>query len=70
MEVQFKKHVRVICDLKIGDVVYTEGWGHKLDGTDWIVEDIKNYIGKSESGFMVKINGYERLIDSNWLNKR
>lgn len=70
MEVQFKKHVRVICDLKKGDVVYTEGWGYELDRKDWVIDEIKEAIGKCESGFMVKLNGYDRFIDSTWLNKR
>lgn len=70
MEIQFKKNVRVICDLQIGDKVYTEEWGYKLDGRDWVIEDIKDAIGKCESGFLVKINGYDNYIDSTWLNKR
>lgn len=70
MEIQHKKHVRVICDLNIGDEVYVEGWGYKLDGNKWVIEDIKEAIGKCESSFLVKINGYDRYIDSNWLNKR
>lgn len=70
MEIQHKKNVRVICDLNIGDKVYTEGWGYRLDGKDWVVEDIKEAIGRSESGFLVKINGYESYLDSSWLNKR
>lgn len=68
MEVQFKKHVRIICDLQIGDKVRTIGWGYKLDGKDWTITDIK-YTGNSESGFLVKIDGYDSYIDSNWLNK-
>lgn len=69
MEVQWQKHVRVICDLKVGDKVRTDNWGPALDGVDHFVEEIKSHFGKCDSGFMVKISGYNRLIDSNWLNK-
>lgn len=69
MELQYKKHVRIICDLQIGDKVRTIGWGYKLDGKDWIIEDIQWAIGGCESGVRVKINGYDSYLDSNWLNK-
>lgn len=69
MEVQFKRHVRVICDLAIGDKVRTDGFGPNLDGKDWEIEDIRENIGGCESGFQVKINGYKNYLDSNWLIK-
>lgn len=67
MEIQFSKHVRIICDLKIGDIVRTD-FTYKTKGKDWIIEDIK-YSSNSDSGFLVKINGYENYLDSNWLDK-
>lgn len=69
MEIQFKKHVRVICDLKIGDKVKTDEWGYQLDGIVREIEDIKAAFGKCTSGFLVKITGYDNYIDSNWLDK-
>lgn len=68
MELQFKKHVRVICDLAIGDVVRTD-FDYRLNGKDWVIEDIRFAVGNCESGVLVKIDGYERYIDSNWFDK-
>lgn len=69
MEVQFKKNVRVICDLNIGDRVKTDEWGPALDGKIHTVEAVIEAIGKCESGFMIKISGYNNPLDSNWLDK-
>jgi hypothetical protein len=69
MEVQFKRHVRVICDLEVGDKVKTEEWGRDLDNKVHTVESIRPLIGKCESGFMIKISGYANEIDSSWLDK-
>jgi hypothetical protein len=69
MEVQFKRYVRIICDLEVGDVVQTVNWGYKLDKKDWIITDIKYMLGRCESSFMIKIDGYEHYIDSNWVQK-
>lgn len=69
METQLHRHVRVICDLKIGDTVRTRQFSYKLDNRHWIIEDIKWAFGSSESGVLVKISGYESYIDSNWLAK-
>jgi hypothetical protein len=69
MEVQWKKHVRVICDLELGDKVTTDEWGGKLDNKVHEVEDVFYRPGTCESGFMIKISGYGSPIDSNWLNK-
>lgn len=41
MEIQWKKNVRVICDLEVGDKVRTEDWGRPLDGITHIIEDIE-----------------------------
>lgn len=68
MEFQFGKHVKVVCDLQIGDKVRTDGWGPKLDGKDWIIEDIQLQL-HTESGVIIKINGYPSYIDSNWIDK-
>lgn len=67
IEIQFGKHVRLICDLNIGDRVKADNWGPKLDGKTLIVTGIKR--ANSESGFMVKVEGYENELDSNWLIK-
>lgn len=69
MEVQYKKHVRVICDLEVGDKVTTDGWGPQLDGKIHTILEITPAFGRCESGFFVKISGYDRKLDSNWLNK-
>jgi hypothetical protein len=69
MEVVKGKHVKIILDLNIGDTVQTDGWGKNLDGVDRKIEDIKEAYGKSQSGFTVKITGYDRYIDSDWLIK-
>jgi len=69
MEVQFKRNVRVICDLKVGDKVITDEWGSELDGREYIVEEVKYSPGLCESGFRIKISGYKRPLDSSWLIK-
>lgn len=69
MEVQWKKHVRIICDLEVGDEVMTDNWGPPLDNKVHTVEEVIPDIGHCESGFFVKISGYKNKLDSNWLNK-
>lgn len=69
MEIQYKKHVRVICDLKVGDKVTTDSWGRDLDGRTHEVTDVEYRPGRCESGFMIYISGREHPLDSNWLNK-
>lgn len=69
MEVQFKKHVRVICDLEVGDKVTTDNWGPALDNKVYTIEEVIPNIGYCESGFFVRISGYQNLLDSSWLNK-
>ncbi len=69
MEFKFKKHVRIICDLEIGDKVMTDRWGPKLDGIVHTILDIKPEFGGCESGILVKIDGYDGWIDTGWLNK-
>ncbi len=68
MEFPFKKHVKVVVSLEIGDKVKTDGWGYQLDNKDWIIEDIKFSPG-CESSILIKINGYGNYIDSNWVSK-
>lgn len=69
MEVQFKKHVRVICDLAVGDKVMTDNWGPALDGKQFEVAEISPHIGKCKSGFMARLVGHPTFIDVQWLNK-
>jgi hypothetical protein len=69
MEIQWKKNVRVICDLEVGDKVKTDNWGPQLDNKIHTVEEIIEAIGKCESGFRIKIDGYKSTLDSNWLIK-
>ena len=68
MEVQHSKHVKLVCDLKPGDKVRTDGYGFTLDGKDWTVMEVKRF-QNCQSGFMVKIDGYDHLLDSDWLDK-
>lgn len=69
MEVQWKKNVRVVCDLEVGDKVTTDEWGRELDGKTHTVLKVIPCFGHCESGFMIQICGYDNPIDSNWLNK-
>jgi len=70
MEVKFKKHVRVILDLNVGDKVTTDGWGPLLDNKVHVIEEIFPHLnGGCGSGFLVKISGYPSPIDSDWLDK-
>jgi len=69
MEIQWKKNVRVICDLEVGDKVTTDQWGKDLDNKIHTVSQVTPAFGKCESGFMIEIDGYDGQLDSNWLNK-
>lgn len=69
MEVQWKKNVRVICDLEPGDKVTVKNWGRGLDGKVMEVEEVVFKGTGCETGFMIKLKGYERTLDSNWLDK-
>lgn len=70
MEVKFKKHVRVILDLNVGDKVTTDEWGPLLDNKVHVIEEIFPHLsGVCGSGFLVKISGYPIPIDSDWLDK-
>ena len=66
MEFKHSKYVRIICDLKVGDVITTDVH-YSLIGKKQSILDIKR--GPSESGIMLKITGYEGYIDSNWVEK-
>jgi hypothetical protein len=66
MEIQFKKNVRLICDLSVGDTVKTNNWGFKLDNKDWKIIAVEHDLN-FESAFKVKINGYDSWLDSSWL---
>lgn len=63
---QYKKWVTIHCHLSIGDEVIIEGWGYKFDNKHFSITDIKYALG-CESGFLVKIDGYENYIDSGWI---
>lgn len=67
MEIQFKKNVRIICDLEIGETVTIKNWGYKLDGEHKIL-DMKFSPG-CESSFLIKVDGYDSWIDSGWVDK-
>jgi hypothetical protein len=68
MEIQFKKHVRIICALDEGDHVTTVNWGPRLDGKVHIIEKVIPAIGSCESGFMIKLHGDDSTYDSGWFN--
>lgn len=68
MEIQQSRNVRIVCDLNVGDIVRTDGWGYQLDNKDWVIQEIKRS-DNCHSGFLVKINGYRDFIDSSWLIK-
>jgi hypothetical protein len=68
MEIQFKKHVRVICDLKEGDKVKTDGFSKALDSKVSTVMEV-TWGRTCESGFMVKIDNYPDYLDSDWFDK-
>ncbi len=70
MEIQHKKHVRVICDLEIGDTVTVDGFSPAVNGIDHVIEDILFNMRGCESAFLVKISGYDRYLDSSWLIKK
>lgn len=62
------KHVVIKFQLEVGDIVKTKGWGYKLYGKEWTITEIKEAFGKCQSGFLVKIDGYDSMIDSDWLD--
>lgn len=68
MEFQFKKNVRVVVDLEIGETILIEDWGYRLNGKH-VIEDIKPSYGGCESGILIKISGYDSYIDSGWATK-
>jgi hypothetical protein len=66
---QYAKHVRIICDLKPGDIVRTDNWGPKFDGKDHVVESVE-FKPHFQSGFMVSLVGIGNKFDSSWLIKK
>lgn len=68
IEVRFKKHVRILFDLEVGEKVRVDDFHYKVNGIQTIT-DIKESIGHSESGFLIKITNYDSSIDSNWVDK-
>lgn len=73
MNIQHGKHVTITCDLEIGQEVFVEGYGVKygrpLDGKRLKIEKIIPAFGGCQSGFLVKLDGYENPIDSDWVTK-
>jgi len=67
---QFKKNVRIVCDLVVGDTVRTNNYGKRLDGRDHKVEALEFKPGFCESSVRVKISGYDQMLDSGWLIKQ
>lgn len=66
MEHQFGKHVRVICDLNIGDKINIIGFGRPLnDKQVYTITDIK-FKPSCESSYLFKIDEYASYLDSNW----
>lgn len=69
MEFKHSKHVKLVIDLEIGDRVITDNWGRNLDNKVHIITGIELSKQRSESGVIVKIDGYNGMLDSNWLIK-
>lgn len=67
MEINHGKHVKLICSLEIGMKVTIEGWGYKFNGKVYTIQDIKRELACA-SGFLVKIDGYDNYIDSDWIS--
>jgi len=67
MEIKRGKHVKLICELEVGQTVKLDGWGYKFNGKIFKIEDITPQENCS-SGFVVKIDGYENYIDSDWID--
>ena len=68
MEFNFKKNVKIVVPLEVGEIVVIDGWGRQLDGKHTI-EDFKTNFGGCESGIMVKVSGYDNWLDVGWLTK-
>jgi len=66
MELKYKKNVKVVVDLEIGEEIIVKDYGITLNGKH-IIEDIKPSFGLCESGIMVKISGH--YLDSGWITK-
>lgn len=70
VEFKYKKHISIVCNLSIGQVVTVSGWGYKLDGKNLVIEDIKLADHACQSGVMVKVDKYSNYIDSDWIDKK
>lgn len=68
-EFKFKKNTSLIVHLVVGDNVTVSGWGPQLDGKKFKVLGFEANFGGCESGIMVKISGYDSLLDSGWLTR-
>lgn len=59
----------VVCTLKVGDKVQIhDWWGPKLGGKKGVVLSVERH-RNCESGFMVKTNITDHLLDANWFKK-
>ena len=69
-EYQFKKHVRVVCDLEIGMTCRVLGYGKAIpEDIQFVITDINRRDG-CESTFMVSIDDYNdhvHVLDSGWI---
>lgn len=76
MTIQFKRNVKLKCELSVGEEVNLMGFNKEIDGNH-VIQEIKymgvyqgqNWAGSCESGFMVRIDGYDSWLDSGWLHK-
>ncbi len=66
MEVQFKKNVRVICDLEIDEEVVT-GWFSNEERKVKVIN--LRFKPSTSSAFQIQIEGYNGWIDSDWVTK-
>jgi len=66
--VQYAKHVQFICSLKVGDIVTLDlDFGGKFVGKQLKVLELRVLPPVNcQSGVMIRIEGYEGWIDSDW----
>lgn len=71
MEIQHSRHVRIVCDLNIGDIVGVDSdFGRKFSLVDLVIEDIRKADRYSQSGIMVKVDKIDMYLDSDWFYKK
>lgn len=67
MKYKHSKHVTLICDLEVGDIVTTE-YRKKLIGKQFKIIEINPCLGYS-SGIRIKLDGFKGYMDSDWVDK-